>query len=62
MQSPAPLPEAWSREVMEVAMNILLLGILAACVLLTLLYVVALAVSVISEVRRSQTQRNVLPR
>jgi hypothetical protein len=60
VQSPALLSEAVVGEAMEVVMNLLLLCIVSACVFLTLVFLIAVAVGVVAELRSRGHRRNVL--
>jgi hypothetical protein len=61
VQNAEDLMEAVAGEAMQVGLDILLVGITAACVLLMLVFVVGVLASVISELRGAETQRNVSP-
>lgn len=61
MQSPAPFSEAAVGKAMEVVMDLLLLGIVAACVFLTLAFLIAVAIGVVAELRSREHERNALP-
>jgi hypothetical protein len=62
VQSPAPLVEAVVGGAMKVVMDLLLLGIVSACVFLTLAFLIAVAVGVVGELRSREHGRNAVPR
>jgi hypothetical protein len=47
---------------MKVVMDLLLLGIVSACVFLTLAFLIAVAVGVVGELRSREHGRNAVPR
>jgi hypothetical protein len=61
VQSPALLSEAVVGEAMEVVMDLLLLCIASTCVFLTLVFLIAVAVGVVGELRSREHGRNALP-
>jgi hypothetical protein len=62
VQNAGPFLEAVAEEAMQLALDVLVLGVASACVLLCLGFVVAVAAGIISELRGAETRRNVLSR
>jgi hypothetical protein len=62
VQNAEPFLEAVAEQAMQLALDVLVLGVASACGILCLGFVVAVAAGIISELRGDELRRNVLSR